>query len=303
VAGCATTGDVPIPPQAATGGLECQGVRSSRPTVILESGAFGGAADWALVARDLARSGKVCAYDRDGVGLAARHDLDRSPIAIAARLEALVAREEGDAPVILAGHSNGGLYVEAFARRWPERTAGLLLVDAVGTDVRDHPLALADLAREQRLTRLAPFARAIGLSRLGFWLSDLHPPPQAAARRRVTWLRRASIQSASAEVQAFLAGLDAVEALPPLSRTIPVAVVVASRQSDAALDQDWRAAQVAPARRACRALVVDAWASHTSILDAQRGYVVALAEWLGGGPPASEGCRPGPPSQRRTGAS
>jgi pimeloyl-ACP methyl ester carboxylesterase len=71
--------------------------------------------------------------------------VDRSPVAIATRLEALVAAEEGDAPVILAGHSNGGLYVEAFARMWPERTAGLVLVDAVGTDAKDQPLAMADL--------------------------------------------------------------------------------------------------------------------------------------------------------------
>src|SRR4051812_12826341 len=159
--GCASLGDVRT--VSPTGGLECLGAPSGRPTVILEAGAFGGAADWSLVAEELAKTGEVCAYDRDGMGLAEIHDLDRSPIAIATRLEALVARKMGDAPVILAGHSNGGLYVEAFARMWPGRMAGLVLVDAVGTDVKDHPLALKDLKHEARLAAFTPTARVLGL--------------------------------------------------------------------------------------------------------------------------------------------
>ena len=279
--GCATRGG-PDLAGGVGGGLECRGAKSDRPTVVLEAGAFGGAADWSLVAERLAQHGKVCAYDRDGLGLAAPHDVDRSPVAIAQRLEALVAREEGDAPVILAGHSNGGLYVEAFARQWPERTAGLLLVDAVGTDVQGHPLALADLGREQRLTAFAPFARSLGLTGLVPWLDDISPPAEMAARRRRTWTGPTSIRVASQEVRALIGGLASVDALPPLRRTIPVAVIVASRHPGAPLDRDWRAAQVAPAERACRSVVFDAWSSHTSILDAQRDYVVDLVAWLEG---------------------
>ncbi|CAN5125977.1 hypothetical protein BH10PSE4_BH10PSE4_04710 [soil metagenome] len=251
--------------------------------MILEAGAFGGVADWSLVARSLSASGKVCAYDREGLGKTTGLGLDPSPIAIARRLEVLVTREEGAARVILAGHSNGGLYVEAFARLWPERTAGLLMVDAVGTDVRDHPLALADLETERELTGLAPFARATGLSRLGPWLSEVHPPREAAARRERIWTRRSTTQTASAEVRAILDGLKTVDALPPLRPTIPVAVIVASRRPTAPLDRDWRAAQIEIADRACRSVVVDAWSSHTSILDAQHDYVVALVDWLNGG--------------------
>ena len=284
LAGCATSGG-PALTRETTAVLECQGQRTARPTVILEAGAFGGVADWTLVERDLAKRGRVCAYDRVGLGLAplATETLDRSPVAIARRLETLVSREEGDRPVILAGHSNGGLYVEAFARLWPQRTAGLLLVDAVGTDVRGHPLALADLVKERQLTGFAPFARATGLSRLGPWLSEIHPPAEAAARRELTWTRRSSTDAASAEVRAIVTGLKAVDALPPLRPTIPVAVIVASRRPTAPLDRDWRAAQVAIADRVCRSVVIDAWSSHTSILDAQRDYVVALVDWLNGG--------------------
>ena len=281
--GCASVGDVR--PARLTGHLECLGARTARPTVILESGAFGGAADWSLVAERLAAEQRVCAYDRDGISRAAIHDLDRSPVAIATRLEALVAQEEGDAPVILAGHSNGGLYVEAFARMWPERTAGLVLIDAVGTDVKDHPLALADLEREARLAAFTPAARAVGLTHLVPLLDDISPAAEAAARRRSAWIGRTSIRAGLEEERAFLPGLAAVDALPPLRPTIPVAVIVASRTPAASLDRDWRAAEIAPAGRACRAVVVDAWASHTSILDAQRDYVVDVVGWLNGEQP------------------
>lgn len=275
---CVTVG----PLSTADGGLECQGRRSARPTVILEAGAFGGAADWSLVAQDLAAGGKVCAYDRDGIGLAAMHDLDRSPVAIARRLGALVAAEEGDAPVILAGHSNGGLYVEAFARLWPERTAGLVLVDAVGTDAKDQPLAMADLRREARLAGFTPFARAVGLTRLVPLIDDISPAAEAAARRRRAWTRRSSIRAALQEERAFLPGLAAVDALPPLRPAVPVAVVVASRSPDKPLDRAWRAAQVAPAARACRAVVIDVRASHTAILDGRRDRVVEAVDWMDG---------------------
>ncbi len=281
LAGCASLGGGAA--SRPTGQLECLGEKTARPTVILEAGAFGGAADWSLVAERLAVKQRVCAYDRDGLGLAAIHDdLDRSPVAIARRLEALITRETGDTPVILAGHSNGGLYIEAFARMWPERTAGLVLVDAVGTDVKDHPLAMADLAREEREAAFTPFARSVGLTHLVPLMDDISPAAEAAARRRRAWTGRTSIQAGLLEERAFLAGLPAVDALPPLRPTVPVAVIVASRTPDAPLDRDWRAAEVAPAQRACRAVVVDAWSSHTSILDAQRDYVADLVNWLNG---------------------
>ena len=279
--GCASLGDGA--PRGPSGQLECLGRKTARPTVILESGAFGGAADWSLVAQALASKQRVCAYDRDGIALAARHDLDRSPVAIARRLETLVAAEAGDAPVILAGHSNGGLYVEAFARMWPERTAGLLLVDAVTTDVQNHPLALADLTHEKRLSALTPVARVLGLTLLAPLMDDISPASaEASARRRRAWTAQASIRSGADEERVFLSGLKAVDGLPPLRPTIPVAVIIASRTPNAPLYRDWRAAQVLPAEHACRSVVVDAWASHTSILDAQRDYVRALVDWLNG---------------------
>ncbi|MBO9558333.1 MAG: hypothetical protein J7515_07070, partial [Caulobacter sp.] len=96
------------------------------------------------------------------------------------------------------------------------------------------------------------------------------------------WTDRESIAVASAEVRAFVPGLKSVSSLPPLKPGIPVAVVVASRHPDDATAADWRAAQVEPARRSDCGAVADALASHTSVLDAQRNVVTAMAAWLAG---------------------
>jgi pimeloyl-ACP methyl ester carboxylesterase len=160
-----------------------------------------------------------------------------------------------------------------------------VLVDAVGTDVKDHPLALADLRAEEREAAFTPFARAVGLTRLVPLIDDISPAAEASARRRRAWTGRTNIQAGLLEERAFLAGLPAVDALPPLRPTIPVAVIVASRTPTRPLDRDWRASEIAPAERSCRAVVVDAWSSHTSILDAQRDYVADLVGWLNGEQP------------------
>jgi hypothetical protein len=141
---------------------------------------------------------------------------------------------------------------------------------------------MAELKREARLAGFTPFARAVGLTRLVPLLDDISPAAEAAARRRRAWTGRSSVQASLREERAFLPGLAAVDALPPLRPAIPVAVIVASRTPDKPLDRAWRAAQVAPAGRACRALVIDALASHTAILDAQRGHVVEAVDWLNG---------------------
>ena len=48
--------------------VDCRGAPTASPTVILEAGAFGTSADWDRVLDDLSAGGRVCAYDRAGVG-------------------------------------------------------------------------------------------------------------------------------------------------------------------------------------------------------------------------------------------
>ena len=119
--------------------------------MILESGAFGSSADWDLVLDDLAKGGRACAYDRSGLGRPGPSSGKKDVVSIANELARVLDGLGETRPIILVGHSNGGLYAETFAALWPQRVAGLVYVNGVGSDDLDDPLLLDDLAKERRL--------------------------------------------------------------------------------------------------------------------------------------------------------
>jgi pimeloyl-ACP methyl ester carboxylesterase len=110
--------------------LYCIG--SGRPTILLESGFGGGAAaTWSKLQPVLGAITRTCSYDRAGYGFSilgsnVPRDLHRA----VADLTQLLQRSGERAPFLLAGHSNGGLIISAFADRFPRRVAGLVFLDA-----------------------------------------------------------------------------------------------------------------------------------------------------------------------------
>ena len=111
-------------------------VRGTGPTVVLEmGGGFGGIGPyWHGVDAELARFCRVVAYDRAGLGGSDRIDrhptMEERALDLAALLDALEIRE----PALFAGWSLGGLILQAFAARFPERVGGLLLIDPTPPD-------------------------------------------------------------------------------------------------------------------------------------------------------------------------
>lgn len=94
-------------------------------------------------------------YTRPGCG-----GSDALPAALAAtpwstgqaaeQLRELLSRLDVPAPRVFAGHSIGGLIIEAYASRWPGEVAGMVLVDpsstelALGLDKPDRVFADSD---------------------------------------------------------------------------------------------------------------------------------------------------------------
>ncbi len=112
--------------------IHCTG--NGSPTVVLESGFPGSSLDWALVQPAVARFTRVCSYDRAGFGWSEAGKAPRSSQQIAEELATLLSKADIPAPYALVGHSLGGLYVRAFVRRFPERVAGMVLVDSTHED-------------------------------------------------------------------------------------------------------------------------------------------------------------------------
>ena len=122
--------------------LECRG--AGRPTVILESGFRNDADIWSTavshppaVLPGVAAFTRVCAYDRPGTLLDARHRSRSDPVPMprtardaVADLHALLRAARVPGPYVLLGHSLGGLFVRLYASSYPRQVAGLVLVDA-----------------------------------------------------------------------------------------------------------------------------------------------------------------------------
>jgi pimeloyl-ACP methyl ester carboxylesterase len=136
------------------------------PLVVFEHGAFGCAADWAEVqARLAARRVRSLAYDRAGLGYSDPGPEPRDGEAIAADLAALLARLGETGPVVLVGHSMGGLMVRLFALTHPDNLVGVVLVDAVTPDVTATAVGMRAVRAYGRAMRLVALGARGGLMR------------------------------------------------------------------------------------------------------------------------------------------
>jgi pimeloyl-ACP methyl ester carboxylesterase len=281
----ATVAAPSVPGGADLGGLHvvCAGERSAAPTVILQAGAFGTSSDWDLVVGDLAAGGRVCAYDRGGTGRSAPRPGGEDVVSIAHELWGLLENLGETAPVILVGHSNGALYAETFAAMWPERVAGLVYVNGVGSDDLDSPTLLGELAEERRLSDLAVVAAHLGLASLvaGTLIGDEGFSDDAVERKREALTSLPSLRVARDEDRAIVAGLSIPRELGGPPASVPVTVIVGVQDPNSASSRAWRLAEVAPATRSKRSWVLDAvGATHVSPLARDRTYIAAAVAWL-----------------------
>jgi pimeloyl-ACP methyl ester carboxylesterase len=261
--------------------VDCRGEPTASPTVILEAGAFGSSADWDFVLDDLARGGRVCAYDRAGLGQSPARPGEKDVLTKAGELGALLDQLGETRPVILVGHSNGALYVEAFASLYPQRVAGLVYVDAVGPDDLDDPRLLADLWAERRASDLAVTAGRLGLGALVADQLSMGLGRDAAARKRGGLECLPCLKVARDEDRLIIPGLDAARRLGDAARHIPTVVNCGAPYPDQPLARAWRTAEIAPALRADRAWILDMpGATHVSPLTRDRAYVAAAVSWL-----------------------
>jgi pimeloyl-ACP methyl ester carboxylesterase len=108
--------------------IECSG--TGKPTVVLESAGNTAARGWAKVQPDVAKFTRVCSYDRAGYGWSEPGLQPRSIAQEAEEMKLLLQAAGETGPYILVGHSQGGFNVRAFAHKYPEDVAGVVLVDA-----------------------------------------------------------------------------------------------------------------------------------------------------------------------------
>lgn len=100
------------------------------PIIVFENGSGMTSSSWDKVTRKLHDDATVITYDRAGYGWSGAAKAKRTPDNIVNELNELLIRLDVDRPVILVGHSLGGMYARLFAEKYPERVEQLVLIDA-----------------------------------------------------------------------------------------------------------------------------------------------------------------------------
>ncbi|MDE2487191.1 MAG: alpha/beta hydrolase [Alphaproteobacteria bacterium] len=242
------------------------GPPGAQPLIVLEHGAFGCAADWAVVQDRLAAKGyRSVAYDRAGLGLSEPGPQPRDGRAIVADLASLLRALDECGPVVLVGHSMGGLMVRLFALTHPDRTLGVVLVDAVTPDVMQTPGGPGMVRAFWRLLRVSRFIARFGLMRPVSLLTHnlIGLEAEAAAEKRRIHGSAPHAHGASAEVDQWpVTSAQAGEAeFPP---ELPIAVITAGAERAA---PTLKALQAIPALASRRGYVEHvAGAKHASLL-------------------------------------
>jgi pimeloyl-ACP methyl ester carboxylesterase len=231
--------------------LHCSG--QGTPTAILQSGLANRSADWELVQPEVARTTRVCSYDRAGIGWSDSGPEPRDSLRIARELHILLANAGVPGPYVMVGQSFGGLYARMYSGLHPDEVVGMVLVDASHPDMwayapaeyralaqPDAAMGFTLRAAERlgivRLINMFPVPADCGL-----------PPPSCAAEQAYRNARRAD---------AYVAEMGAperdaqVRATPDLGDR-PLVVLTASDHSDLGLppasvpqfERDWRQLQ------------------------------------------------------------
>lgn len=119
--------------------INCTGTGS--PTVVIDAGLGGWSLTWNSIQEEVAKTTRVCTYDRAGMGYSEASPLPRTAGQFAYELHTLLERANIEGPYVLVGHSLGGLTVRIFAHDYPTEVAGLVLIDSMSPGQMTQPSA------------------------------------------------------------------------------------------------------------------------------------------------------------------
>jgi len=97
--------------------------------VVFENGLDGTLGYWSEVYPQISKDNTAFAYNRSGYGKSDLVSTPRDGKHIVEELRTLLQSKGLKPPYILVGHSLGGLYMQLFARKYPQEVQALILVD------------------------------------------------------------------------------------------------------------------------------------------------------------------------------
>ena len=220
--------------------IYCTGPEGKPITVVLEAPAAGISIGWAWVQDDLARTTRVCSYDRAGLGWSEADEGGYRAPQVADELHALLERSGERGPFVIAGHELGASFARMYAARFPAETAALVLVDDPAATRDSSPRARPRLVRAWPWLARVGVLRATGaLSRHAAGFPDAPGGALRAFLNRPDHLARGAIEIARFEETVDLADASALGGSLPVTR-----VSTSSEMPPALLDSADRAREV-----------------------------------------------------------
>ncbi len=233
--------------------INCMG--EGRPTVILESGWVESSSTWLFIQPEVAKTTRVCSYDRAGYGWSDPSPHPRTASQRVEELHTLLVNANVQGPYVLVGHSLGGMLVRVYAHTYPDEVVGMVLVDSMHEEQYERlPGAKSSIPDQVRQFRMLGVLSSTGFMALvpqaipnqGF-------PDEVFAQYKVAWATTGHLATAAAEINAMLESTAEVRALQITSfGNLPLSVLTAGvyhpnpAQSDAENQQfrdEWQAMQ------------------------------------------------------------
>ncbi|MGB7554634.1 MAG: alpha/beta hydrolase [Candidatus Korobacteraceae bacterium] len=142
--------------------IYCTGEGS--PTIVLDAGMGNDSLAWAKVQPELSKTTRVCSYDRAGMGWSTPGPDPRDADTIASELHALLQQAGVSGPIVLMGHSMGGIFIRAYATHYPQDVVGLIFIESASPFQEDHESAEL---RAQTLPSASQYYSYVALIALG----------------------------------------------------------------------------------------------------------------------------------------
>lgn len=254
--------------------LRCSGETKGGPTVILENGLTAISSLWFRIQSELEQEVHVCTYDRAGIGWSDMTSRPRDPASVARQLHTLLANAEIGGPYVMAGHSIGAIYAQAFQALYPEEVAGIAFIEGSTRDNFASARGRRNLKQTLLIFSFFPTLARIGFMRAMPWCGEGDFPERPAAE----------VHAACSAVHGWLASraeLKGVTALAPLGDLSALPIAVISAGGHIAADAEWARKQNSLAELSTNSShEIVAGADHGSVLkdrdDAHRSSLAIL---------------------------
>jgi len=183
--------------------INCTGTGS--PTVVIDAGLGDWSTSWGgYVQPEVAKTTRVCTYDRAGMGWSEAGPLPRDAAQFTKELHTLLQNANIPGPYIMVGHSLGGLPVRVFVHDYATEVAGVVLIESMSPRQFTHSpaeLQAQSNSQSQPFSPQATLAR-FGIARLLVKLPGIAPSvPASEEAYYPLYIRPQSLQATANESQ------------------------------------------------------------------------------------------------------